>query len=181
MVRTAAAVGIGVWILVLTVHGCSKAIPEADLNGQNVEVRVDRVALDTHNVPVVVLAEMDGTRRLPIWIGTAEARSIALEIEERSSPRPSTHDLASDVIERLDGEVVHVVVTELREGTYYATLTLRVSGALVEVDSRPSDGIAIALRTGAAIYVRDSLLESTQEVPEEEIEAPEPDEPERSI
>jgi bifunctional DNase/RNase len=181
MSRAAAAVGIGVWILVLAFHGCSKTIPDPDQNGHDVQVRVDRVALDPHGVPVVVLAEKDGPRRLPIWIGTAEARSIALEIEERSSPRPNTHDLASDLIERLDGEVIHVVVTGLREGTYYATLTLRVNGKLVEVDSRPSDGIAIALRTGATIYVRDSLFESTPDAPEDGIEAPDPDRPERSI
>jgi bifunctional DNase/RNase len=181
MSRAAAAVEIGVWVLALAVLGCGKTIPEPPQNGQNVQVRVDRVALDTNNMPVVVLAELDGPRWLPIWIGTAEARSIALEIEERSSPRPNTHDLASDLIKRLDGEVVHVVVTDLREGTYYATLTLRVDDTLIDVDSRPSDGIAIALRTGATIYVRDSLFEE-QGAPEDEIEPPpHPDEPERSI
>ena len=181
MTRAATTLAIGAWGLLLSLHGCSKSIPEPGQNGHNVRMRVDRVAIDAHNVPVVVLEEEDGLRALPIWIGSAEARSIALEIEERSSPRPNTHDLASAVIERLDGQVVQVVVTDLREGTYYATLTLRSHGSLVELDSRPSDGIAIALRTGAPIYVRESLLESTHETPEDEGESPEEEEPGHSI
>jgi bifunctional DNase/RNase len=134
--------------------------PEAR-EAQDVLVRVDHVGLDPRQSPVVVLEEADGERWLPIWIGTAEARSIALQIEERVSPRPNTHDLARDVIRGLEGEVVRVVVTDLREGTYYATLAVSVNGRVVEIDSRPSDGIAIALRTGAPIYVRGSLFQSS--------------------
>ena len=132
--------------------------------GRNdVLVRVDHVGLDARQSPVVILEETEGERWLPIWIGTAEARSIAQQIDERTSPRPNTHDLARDVIRGLEGEVVSVVVTDLREGTYYATLAVRVNGRVIELDSRPSDGIAIALRTGAPIYVRAGLFEPARE------------------
>ena len=125
----------------------------------DVPVRVGRVVLDQRNLPVVVLEERDGSRWLPIWIGPAEARSIALQIEEKTSPRPNTHDLAKRVIDGLQGEVVRVVVTELRDSTYFATLALRVRGDVVVIDSRPSDAIAIALRVGAPIFVRAPLFD----------------------
>jgi bifunctional DNase/RNase len=124
-----------------------------------VEVRVDRVVIDENDAPVVVLEEEGGTRWLPIWIGSAEARSIALEIEALHSPRPNSHDLARDLIQSLDAEVARVVVTELRDGTYYATLHLKSDGRAVPVDARPSDAIAIALRARAPIFVREPLFE----------------------
>jgi uncharacterized protein len=150
--------------LALAACGCGRAAPEPV---QNVPVRVERVALDSHDVPVVVLEEEGGTRLLPIWIGTAEARSIAVQIEARRPPRPNTHDLARSVIQGLHGEVVRVVVTELHGGTYYALLTLRSGNDLVDIDARPSDAIAIALRAGAPIYVRASLFDSAGELPDE--------------
>lgn len=131
---------------------------------QDVRVHVERVALDAGNVPVLVLEEDRGSRWLPIWIGTAEARSIALQMHEHRPPRPNTHDLARSLIEGLEGEIVRVVVTELRNGTYYATLALRVRGDVVEIDSRPSDAIAIALRAGAPIFVRAGLFDSAGDV-----------------
>jgi hypothetical protein len=123
-----------------------------------VRVRVDRVVVDDHDTPVVVLEEEGGTRWLPIWIGSAEARSIALEMEALHPPRPNTHDLARDLIHGLDAEVVRVVVTELRDGTYYASLHLRSDAGVVRIDSRPSDAIAIALRADAPIFVREPLF-----------------------
>jgi bifunctional DNase/RNase len=124
-----------------------------------VRVRVDRVVIDENDAPVLVLEEEAGTRWLPIWIGSAEARSIALEMEALHSPRPNSHDLARDVIHGLDAEVARVVVTELRDGTYYATLQLRTGGRMVRIDARPSDAIAIALRAHAPIFVREPLFE----------------------
>ena len=124
----------------------------------DVRVHVERVVIDDNDTPVVVLEEEEGTRWLPIWIGSAEARSIALEIESLRSPRPNTHDLAKDVIHHLDAEVARVVVTELREGTYYAILHLSRNGHIVAVDARPSDAIAIALRARAPIFVREPLV-----------------------
>ncbi len=151
---------LSILALLSTASGCSESVAES---APEVLVRVDRVAVDHHNVPVLVLEEEGGSRWLPIWIGTAEARSIALEIEERSSPRPNTHDLARAVIQGLQGEVQRVVVTELRGGTYFATLTLRLRDQTIEIDSRPSDAIAIALRAEAPIFVRASLFESVEE------------------
>lgn len=131
-----------------------------DTSGPPADVRVvvDRVVIDDNDTPVVVLEEEGGTRWLPIWIGNAEARSIALEMEALRSPRPNTHDLARDLIHGLDAEVTRVVVTELREGTYYALLHLQSGGRSVPIDARPSDAIAIALRAHAPIFVREPLF-----------------------
>ncbi len=124
-----------------------------------VAVKVGSVLLDERvGSPVVVLEESEGGRRLPIWIGVAEAQSIAAEMEKVQPERPNTHDLATRLIDGLEGEVQRVVVTELRGGTYYATIVLRANGRTIEIDSRPSDAIAIALRTRAPLYARDELL-----------------------
>jgi len=136
---------------------CSDAAAPAT---SDVRVRVDRVVIDENEAPVVVLEEEGGTRRLPIWIGSEEAHSIALEMEALHLPRPNSHDLARDLIHGLDAEVARVVVTELRDGTYYATLHLRNESRSVGIDARPSDAIAIALRAHAPIFVRESLFES---------------------
>jgi bifunctional DNase/RNase len=146
-------------ILLLPV-GCGEELPSQD---SEVPVRVGMVAVDNSNVPVVILEEEGGERWLPIWIGTAEARSIAAEMEEHDPPRPNTHDLAKSLISGLEGEVERVVVTELRNGTYYALLFLRANGQVVEFDSRPSDAIAIALRTQAPIFVRARVFDAAGE------------------
>ena len=145
-------------LLLLLPAGCSKQVPDGAKEGV-VPVRVGLGAVDNRNLPVVVLEEEDGPRWLPIWIGTAEARSIALEIEQQKLPRPNTHDLAKRVIQHLDSEVVRVVVTELKSGTYYAILVLRRGSELVEIDSRPSDAIAIAIRVNAPIFVHAPLFD----------------------
>jgi uncharacterized protein len=129
---------------------------------RDVLVRVDSVALDPNDFPVVVLEEADGSRWLPIWIGASEARSIVNEMAAHRSSRPNTHDLAESVIQSLDGEVAHVVVTQLVDTTYYATLVLRVRDRVIEIDSRPSDAIAIALRAHAPIYVRENLFDESE-------------------
>jgi len=128
----------------------------------DVAVRVARVGLDANDLPVVLLEERGGSRWVAIWIGTAEAESIALSIESIASPRPNSHDLARDVIDGLRGEVERVVVTDLRGGTYYATLALLTGRRRVEIDARPSDAIAIALRARAPIFVRDHLFERAE-------------------
>ena len=127
----------------------------------DIAVKVGSVVLDERvGSPVVVLEEREGERSLPIWIGIAEAQSIAAEMEHVRPERPNTHDLATRLIDGLEGEVYRVVVTELRGGTYFATIFLRTRGRTIEVDSRPSDAIAIALRTGAPLFARDELLTS---------------------
>jgi bifunctional DNase/RNase len=124
-----------------------------------VPVHVGVVALDEHDLPVVILEESEGSRWLPIWIGAAEAHSIAVALEQTPLPRPNTHDLASQLILGLAGELSRVVVTELRAGTYFATLTVDTPDGPVTLDSRPSDAIALALRARAPIFVRASLLD----------------------
>jgi bifunctional DNase/RNase len=173
LLLTAASILVAIWAT-----GCGELDPEPE---SIVRVHVDRVAVDHRDIPVLVLEEDEGSRWLPIWIGTSEARSIALEMEERSSARPNTHDLARNVIYGLEGDVERVVVTELKGGTYYAKLGLRMRNRSIEIDSRPSDAIAIALRTGAPIYVRETLFEAAASPPPSDEEAPIAHEPEREI
>jgi bifunctional DNase/RNase len=143
-------------------------------NSHDVEVFVSNVGVHPlTDSPVVVLEEVGGGRHLPIWIGIAEARSIAVEKEKIHSPRPNTHDLAKRLLTQLDAEVERVVVTELRNGTYFAVLVLRADGRRIEVDARPSDAIAIALRVDAPVFVRDTLLEETHEERHDDEEAEE--------
>jgi bifunctional DNase/RNase len=148
---------------------CARSGPTSE---HDVAVRVERVGLDANDLPVVLLEERSGSRWLAIWIGTAEAESIALSIESIASPRPNSHDLARSVIDGLHGEVERVVVTDLRNGTYYATLALRAGQQHVEIDARPSDAIAIALRARAPIFVRDHLFEHSEDAGEKGPSAP---------
>ena len=140
----------------LALCGCSAPIG-LDIHSMHIE----SVKLDPRtSSPVILLREEHGARRwLPIWIGVYEARSIAMELEHQPSQRPNTHDLAKRLILGLEGEVVRVVVTELRKGTYFATISLRSMGKTIDIDARPSDAIAIALRAEAPIFVRASLLD----------------------
>ena len=121
------------------------------------------------NMPIIVLRDLEGQRTLPIWVGVFEANAIALQIENVTTPRPMTHDLLRNVIADLRGTVERVVVTDLKENTFYAVIYLRVGEELVAVDARPSDAIALALRTKAPIFVDDQVLENAKG-----IEAPEP-------
>ncbi len=130
----------------------------------DVPVRVGLVALDSHNIPVMVLEEEGGNRLLPIWIGMDAAHSITAEMERKRPQRPNTHDLAKRLIQGLDAEIRRVVVTKLQDGTYYATVHLENNGKLVEIDARPSDAIAIALRVQAPIFVRSTVFEAAGDV-----------------
>jgi bifunctional DNase/RNase len=114
------------------------------------------------NMPIVVLREVQGERVLPIWVGVFEANAIALKVESVETPRPMTHDLLRSVIEELGGRVERVVVCELRENTFYATLEVRSAQGLLRLDSRPSDAIALALRSGARIFVADEVIRSAR-------------------
>ena len=135
----------------------------------DVAVRVDSVVLDERvGSPVVVLLEREGERSLPIWIGMAEAQSIAAEMEKFRPERPNTHDLATRLIHGLEGEVERVVVTELRGGTFYAVLVIEAHGKRIEIDARPSDAIATALRVGAPILVREPVFDEAGEEPPSE-------------
>lgn len=116
------------------------------------------------NMPIVVLRENEGSRVLPIWVGVFEANAIALQIENVETPRPMTHDLLRSVISDLSGEVARVVVCDLKENTFYATIQIRAPQGTVTVDARPSDAIALALRTGTQIFVEESVIQNARSV-----------------
>lgn len=126
------------------------------------EVKVQSLGLDpTSNTPVVILREKDGTRVLPIWIGPGEARAIAMELAGMKFSRPLTHDLFASVMAGLGGTLQRVLITKVVDNTYYAELIIRRGDEVISVDARPSDSIAIALRTDASIYTTEDLLEKT--------------------
>ncbi|MCA2004854.1 MAG: DUF151 domain-containing protein [Ignavibacterium sp.] len=118
----------------------------------------------------ILLKEIDGNRRLPIIIGQFEAQAIALEMEGIKPPRPLTHDLLKSVIDNLGGTVVEIIINELRENTFYAKIVLDVSGLTNEIDARPSDAMALAVRTDAPIYVAESVMEAASFIPSDETE-----------
>jgi bifunctional DNase/RNase len=111
--------------------------------------------------PIVLLKTADGNRFLPIWIGHPEAAAILVKLQNHPPTRPMTHDLLNDVLGQLDAEVVSIAVTEMRENTYYARITLQQNGSEIEIDSRPSDAIALAVRSGAKIFVADEVIDES--------------------
>lgn len=139
-----------------------------------VEVKVERLTLDrTTQSPVVVLREDDGERVLPIWIGAGEASAIHMQLTHMSVSRPLTHDLLVSAIRGLGARLHRVVITRVEQNTYYARLELDVDGRAVNLDARPSDSIAVALRTDSPIFAEDSLLDLvTVEIAEGEESAP---------
>ena len=116
------------------------------------------------NTPIVILKDANGERVLPIWVGIFEANAIALQIENIATPRPMTHDLLRNIITDLDGTVERIVVSDLKENTFYAVIHLLVRGEQVAIDARPSDAIALALRTRAPILVEESVIENAKTV-----------------
>jgi len=118
----------------------------------------------------ILLKEIDGNKRLPIIIGAFEAQAIALEIEGIKPPRPLTHDLLKQLTDSLGATVLEVIVDELRDNTFFAKIILEVSGFSQEIDARPSDAIALAVRTQAPIFVSASVMESAAFIPSEETE-----------
>src|SRR2546429_9829214 len=114
------------------------------------------------NMPIVILRDKDGQKVLPIWVGTFEANAIALQIENISTPRPMTHDLLRNVIHDLKASVQKVVVCDLQDNTFYALIYLSLAGETLAIDARPSDAIALALRTRAPIYVEDAVIDNAK-------------------
>ena len=128
-----------------------------------VEMRIRGLLLDpVTNTPIVILKDANSDTVLPIWVGVYEANAIALEIEKVSTPRPMTHDLIKNVLTGLDAHVHKVVVTELKEDTFYAVIWMEREGHVVSVDSRPSDALALALRVDCPIYVDDEVLKNSK-------------------
>jgi bifunctional DNase/RNase len=111
--------------------------------------------------PIVLLKTADGNKFLPIWIGHPEAAAILMKLQSQAPPRPMTHDLLSDMLEQLEAQVVRITVTELRENTFYAQITVQQDGREIEVDSRPSDAIALAIRAEAPIFAAERVIEES--------------------
>lgn len=133
------------------------------------EVRLTAVRVDLQsNTPVVLLQELTGERSLPIFIGPPEATAIAYAIQKVDVPRPMTHDLMANILGALSATLVRVVVTEVRDSTYFAVLHLQSGGQSIEVSARPSDAIALAARTESPIFVEDDLMDTSGVVLEEE-------------
>jgi len=111
--------------------------------------------------PIVLLKTADGNKFLPIWIGHPEAAAILMKLQGASTPRPMTHDLFTEMLTQLDAKVVRIAVTELRDNTFYAMITIAVDGTEIEVDSRPSDAIALAVRADAPIFAAPEVIEES--------------------
>ena len=115
------------------------------------------------NMPIIILRDGDGQRMLPIWVGVFEANAIALQLESVQTPRPMTHDLMKNLLEEMGASIERVVVCDLRENTFYATIYLKTSATkTIAVDARPSDAIALALRTRSPILVEESVIEGAR-------------------
>jgi uncharacterized protein len=114
------------------------------------------------NMPIVILRDQAGQKVLPIWVGMSEANAIALQIENISTPRPMTHDLLRNVIHDLKATVRKIVVCDLQENTFYALIYLALNGDTLMIDARPSDAIALALRTRAPIFVEESVIDNAK-------------------
>jgi len=110
------------------------------------------------NQPIVLLRESEGERFLPIWIGQSEAAAIALALQGVITPRPMTHDLLRNILDEMAVQVSNIVITELREGTFYAVINMQRNGDAFEISSRPSDAIALAVRLGCKIFVHEEVL-----------------------
>jgi hypothetical protein len=137
-----------------------------------IEVAIDsiRVSLMTQQ-RVVILKDIESDRYLPIWIGPCEAESITIELQGVAVARPLTHDLLKTIVNDLGGKVTHVLVSELQNDTFYARIMLSVNGRNMEIDARPSDAIALAVRAKVPIYVADPVMDSASITPEEDMEA----------
>ena len=116
------------------------------------------------NMPIIILRDQDGQRVLPIWVGVFEANAIALQIENVQTPRPMTHDLLKNIISDLHAHVQRIVVCALKENTFYATIHITVGDQALAVDARPSDAIALALRTQSPIFVEETVIQNARSV-----------------
>src|SRR6187455_417579 len=127
-----------------------------------IEMTIKLILDPITNLPIILLRDREGQRVLPIWVGASEANAIALQIENVSTPRPMTHDLLRNVIHDLKGAVEKIVVSDLQENTFFALIYLTVNGERVAIDARPSDAIALALRTRAPIFVEEAVIDNAK-------------------
>src|SRR5256714_1838491 len=152
----------------------SNSVPSQQSGRRNGDIRIAEILMEVEmkirgllmdpvtNMPIVILKDVTSDMVLPIWVGIYEANAIALEIEKVTTPRPMTHDLIKNVLVGLDTQVHKVVVTELREDTFYAVIFMEREGRIVSIDSRPSDALALALRVDCPIYVEDEVLKNSK-------------------
>ena len=136
-----------------------------------IEMKVEGVTLDPlTNMPIIILKDLSRDKALPIWVGYFEANAIALEIEKINTPRPMTHDLLSSMISSLHAKVKHVLINDLKENTFFAVISVIQNGSDMTIDSRPSDAIALALRTKSPIFVEEKVIEAAKK-----LDLPDPD------
>jgi uncharacterized protein len=139
--------------------------PNLEGRSQDVQMEIKGLLLDpSSNVPIVILRDLEGTLFLPIWIGVFEANAIAMRLEKASTPRPLTHDLIGSLLERCGATLDRIVISDLQESTFFATLYLVQGGEELALDARPSDAIALALGAEAPIYVTREVLTKAQAV-----------------
>ncbi|HZU09824.1 MAG TPA: bifunctional nuclease family protein [Pseudacidobacterium sp.] len=131
-----------------------------------IEMKIRGLMVDpSTNAPIVILKDVQGDTVLPIWVGLYEANAIALEVEKATTPRPMTHDLLKNVVQGLNASLQRVVVTELKDDTFYAVLWLEQDGETITIDCRPSDALALALRADCPIYVNEEVLRVAKVIP----------------
>lgn len=141
------------------------------------EMKIAGITLDpTTNMPIIILKDLNGNNALPIWIGIAEASAIATKLENVDLARPMTHDLMRNILLKLEVTLEKIEVTDLRDNTFYANIYLRVGNRVVPIDSRPSDAIALALRTDSPIYVSEEVIKKSRRVEWNADKGDEPDE-----
>lgn len=131
-----------------------------------IEMKIRGLMVDpSTNAPIVILKDVQGDTVLPIWVGLYEANAIALEVEKSTTPRPMTHDLLKNLVHGLNATVQRVVVTELKNDTFYAVLWLEQDGESITIDCRPSDALALALRADCPIFVEEDVLRVAKVIP----------------
>jgi bifunctional DNase/RNase len=129
----------------------------------DIEVRIRGLMMDpSTNMPIVVLKDVGSDTVMPIWVGIFEANAIAIEIEKVSAPRPMTHDLARNLLRNMNAQLEKIVITELRDDTFFAVLWIRQDDELITMDARPSDAIALALRADCPIFVSEQVMQSAK-------------------
>jgi bifunctional DNase/RNase len=148
-----------------------------------VEVVIDSIRVSLMSPQrIIILKEMESERFLPIWIGPFEAEAITTSLQEIEVIRPMTHDLLRNVLKVLGGQVLHINITELRDDVFYARIVISIAGQEIEIDSRPSDALALAVRTHVSIFVSEDVMEEAASVPETDVEdADSVDEPDERL
>ena len=130
-----------------------------------IEMKIRGLTLDPlTNMPIIILKDSEGKHALPIWVGIFEANAIALEMENISTQRPMTHDLIKNILNEVKAKVSHIVIDDLKDNTFYAKISIKANGAETNVDSRPSDAIALALRLKVPVYVEEKVVEEAKSI-----------------